>query len=74
MFAFQIHPPWTEMGQTVSLQPWSDCKVMGQLPWLGERVAPHSWEARVPLDAQGCGPRHGKPGGRAVSAIAQVLA
>lgn len=73
MCAFQIHPPWTEMCQTVSLWPWSDSKVMGQMPWLGERVTPHSSEAQVPLDVQGLWASPWQTSVGEVSAIAQVL-
>lgn len=77
VFAFHIHSPWTEICQSVSLRPCSDCKVMGQLPRLGERVAPHSWGGTSAIRCAGTwrgGVHHGKAlGVGRGSIIAQVL-
>lgn len=76
MFAFHIHSPWTEICQSVSLRPCSDCKVMGQMPRLGERVAPHSWGGTSAIRCTGTG-WGGSPwqalGAGGGSIIAQVL-
>lgn len=73
LFGFHIHPPWTEICQTASLQPGFDCKVMGHLPQLGEQVAPHSWGGMSAIRYAGAGGglTMASPGG--LSIITQVL-